>query len=149
MHIVSIKFFLLDIWRDGQDIKSQVQIHCKDVVPMMGLDHHSCPLVSLMILRCVPIWKQRESGRGYSSPEESNQEREGEVAAKRWLFKREKSKGNWWRAESQLGEEGFHRVKPTARSSGLTLLIRPAPSAMRNTTLSWYFQSMSCSSPPL
>ena len=73
MHIVSIKFFLLDIWRYGQDIKSQVQIHCKDVVPMMGLDHHSCPLVSLMILRCVPIWKQRESGRGYSSPEESNQ----------------------------------------------------------------------------
>ena len=32
------------------------------------------------------------------------QEREGEVAAKRWLFKREKSKGNWWKAESQLGE---------------------------------------------
>ena len=73
MHIVSIKFFLLDIWRDGRDIKSQVQIHYKDVVPMMGLDHHSCPLVSLMILRCVPIWKQRESGHGYSSPEESNQ----------------------------------------------------------------------------
>ena len=73
MHIVSIKFFLFGIWRDGQDIKSQVQIHCKDVVPMMGLDHHSCPLVSLVILRCLPIWKQRESGRGYSSPEESNQ----------------------------------------------------------------------------
>ena len=108
MHIVSIKFFLLDIWRDGQDIKSQVQIHCKDVVPMMGLDHHSCPPLSLMILRCLPIWKQRavvviQVPRNQIKPG-NIQEREGEVAAKRWLFKREKSKGNWWKAESQLGE---------------------------------------------
>ena len=66
---------------------------------MMGLDHHSCPLVSLMILRCVPIWKQRavvviQVPRNQIKPG-NIQEREGEVAAKRWLFKREKSKGNW------------------------------------------------------
>ena len=68
---------------------------------MMGLDHHSCPLVSLMILRCVPIWKQRavvviQVPRNQIKPG-NIQEREGEVAAKRWLFKREKSKGNWWK----------------------------------------------------
>ena len=66
-------FFCLAYGEMGRILKVKSKSIVKMLFPMMGLDHHSCPPLSLMILRCVPIWKQRESGRGYSSPEESNQ----------------------------------------------------------------------------
>ena len=73
----------------------------------MGLDHHSCPPLSLMILRCVPIWKQRESGRGYSSPEESNQagqySREGGGSGGKTMVIQEREIKRQL-ADSQLGE---------------------------------------------